>query len=159
MKLRNAPVIVDRFGKLGGHTVINRAAAKVRQDYINSPVDGGSLRKIAQDIWALDDPIGIHTDGTAKGHRVFGVVLINDPGLVLMYENVIYDLPVGTIYHIDGHRRHGALAHNVVQHGKLFAFLAWDVPSNSSLSELIDDVIPSLAAYADGEQRINILAP
>jgi len=167
--LKEAPVIVTCFGKNGENNpkgpaalagqlaVIEAAVKRVRAQYGLAPKDGGDLRKVAEDIWALDEPIGLHTDGTAPGHRVIGLVLINEPGLCLFAENVVYDLPVGTVYHIDGHRRHGALARNEVQRGKLFAFLAWDVPSQTPIAELLADLLPSLEAYAKGEVRVNIL--
>lgn len=158
VQLRDAPTIVGRLDRMP-HTlrVIDRAARRIRREYDSAPCDTG-LRRIAGDIWALDKPVGLHTDITEKGSRVFGCVLINDPGLVLFAENVIYDLPVGTIYHINGHRRHGALAHNRVQFGQLFAFLAWDMPADFDIEILRGDLVPSLEAFGDYRERVYVPA-
>jgi hypothetical protein len=152
--LRQAAVIVTRLR----HTAVEEAARRVRRDFPAAPPDNGDLRKLDGDIWAIDRPLGIHRDATKAYHRVFGVVLVNDPGLVLLTEDVIYDLPVGTVYHINGRKPHAALAHNAVELGALFGFLAWDVPQRTALGELLDDLIPSLEAYARGEPRVNVLA-
>jgi hypothetical protein len=152
MKLWKAPTIIDRIKS----SAIDAAAAKVRAEFDTATTDGGDLKKLAQDIWAIDGPLGLHTDATAPKHWVFGLVLINEPGLLLFAENVLYDFPVGTIYAIDGRRRHGVLAHNRVTKG-LLAFLAWDVPRLTPVDELIADLCPSLQAWADGEERINVL--
>lgn len=152
--LRQAPVIVTRLR----HPVVERAARRVRRDFPGAPTDGGALRKLDGDIWAIDQPLGVHRDATKAYHRVFGIVLVNDPGLVLLTEDVVYDLPVGTVYHINGRKPHAALGHNGVQMGELFGFLAWDVPQRTLLADLLADLIPSLEAYGMGEARVNILA-
>lgn len=169
MQLKAAPVIIDQFrGRSYPFAVVMNAAARVRSEWQNAPMegpdadaggvpDGQRLRRVAGDIWAINDSaVGLHHDKTAPRHRVFGVVLVNDPGLMLYQNQMVWDLPVGTIYHIDGRRSHGAIERNEQRTG-LFAFLAWDVPAVTPLSELIADVIPSLEAYAKGEERVNIL--
>lgn len=37
------------------------AAAKVRAEFENAPVDGGELRKLAQDVWAIEGPLNLIT--------------------------------------------------------------------------------------------------
>lgn len=153
MRLCDAPAVIARLDDLA----IEAAAAKVRELFPSAPMDGGELRKLAPDVWALNGPLGIHTDRTAAGHFVFGVVLVNDDGLLLCRDSVLYDVPVGTVYALDGHRRHGVLAHNRVGTG-LLGFLAWDVPRATAVDELIADLVPSLAAWAAGEERVDALA-
>lgn len=155
MRLFEAPAIVTRLTIPWFDNVLARAAAKIKTEYAKAPVDGGDLRKVAPDIWALNEPIGPHTDKTKAGFWVFGLVIVNEPGLVLLRENVIYDLPVGTIYALNGRRIHAALAHNEVKPG-MFGFLAWDADRNTPLDELIDDVPRSLEAWVNGEKRVDI---
>jgi hypothetical protein len=153
VRVADAPTIITRLDR----SAIQAAAAKVRELFPSAPYDGGELKKLAPDVWAIDKPLGIHTDKTAAGHYVFGAVLVNDAGLLLQVDDVLHDLPIGTVYSLDGHRRHGALAHNRVAPG-LFAFLAWDVPRSTSVSDLMTDLLPSIEAWANGEERINVLA-
>lgn len=156
MKLFEAPAIVTNpIANPWIAGVVDRAADKIKRLYGTAPVDGGDLRKVAQDIWALDEPIGPHTDKTKAGFWVFGVVLINEPGLVLLRENIIYDLPVGTVYALNGRRIHAALAHNGVRPG-MFAFLAWDADRNTPVQELLDSWPESLEAWVNDEPRVNV---
>jgi hypothetical protein len=153
VRVSDAPPIITQLDR----SLIEAAAAKVRQLFPIAPKDGGELRKLAPDVWAIEGPLDLHTDKTAAGHFVFGVVLVNDDDLVLYRDRVLYDLPVGAVYSLDGHRRHGALAHNGIGSG-LFGFLAWDVPRTTTVAELLEDLPVSLQAWADGEERVNVLA-
>lgn len=152
--LREAPVIITRLTS----PVIGRAGDRIRCDYRTAKFDG-TLRRIDGDVWANEGPIELHRDGTAPRHRVIGVVLINDPNLVLFTKtNRVYDLPIGTVYHIDGRRTHGALCRNDQEKG-MFGFLAWDVPGTTQVQSLLDDLLPSLWAFANRQKRVNILPP
>lgn len=153
MKLADAPAVITR---LPMHLIVP-AAAKVRAEFENAPADGGELRKLAQDVWAIEGPLNLHTDGTAPGHYVFGVILVNDMKALLSVNGELWDAPPGTVYSLDGHRRHGLLAHNGIKVG-LCGFLAWDVPRASPVQELIADLRASLPAWVVGEERINVLA-
>jgi hypothetical protein len=159
VKLWKAPAIVGNvFDIVPTWTIrstVEKAADKIRREYDAAIKDGEGLTKIAQDIWAASKAVGIHTDGTKRGYWVFGVVLINDPGLLLLTKEVLYDLPVGTIYAIDGRSPHGALPHNEVKDG-LFGFLAWDVDKNVEVTELIADFEPSLDAWNNDIPRIDV---
>lgn len=152
--LCRAPTILRRWYPKNGN-FLEQAAAKVRREFDAGTPDGKILRKLAPDIWAIDKPLPLHTDKTAAGHYVFGVVLLNDPGCVLIADGIVYDLPVGTVYTLDGHRRHGALAHNQVKPG-LLAFMAWDVKRDTDVQELLDEAGPSLLAWVNGEERVDI---
>ncbi len=152
-RLYRAPVIVGRLDDRD----IRTAARRVRLDYSAAPVDGGSLRKLDGDIWAMEGPLGLHVDGTAPGHRVIGVVLVNDDDLMLFQYGIVYDLPVGTIFHLQGRHKHGALPRNVCGKG-MFGFLAWDVPRDLPLDDLLEDLPLALRAYGAREQRVNVLA-
>lgn len=154
MKLSDAPAIIGRHYPKNGNYLI-QAARRVRTEFAAAPNDGGDLRQIAPDIWAIDKPLGFHTDKTARGHYVFGCVITNDAGLLLCVDNVLYDAPPGTIYSLDGHRRHGVLAHNGVKPG-LLSFLAWDVLRSTHVHELVSDLPSSLLAWAKGEERIDV---
>lgn len=164
--LRNAPVIVTRFTLASQKAIISAAAGRIRSTWRAAPPEGEAvegipddmrLRKLDGDIWALNDSaVGFHKDKTAPRHRVIGVILVNDAGLMLYQDQMVWDIPVGTVFHIDGRRTHGAIERNGNSEG-LFGFLAWDVPYNSNLEELLKDLLPSLEAYANGEKRINIL--
>jgi hypothetical protein len=133
------------------------AAAKVRAEFENAPMDGGELRKLAQDVWAINGPLDLHTDGTAPGHYVFGVILVNDPKALLSVNGELWDAPPGTVYSLDGHRRHGLLPHNGIMTG-LCGFLAWDAPRATLVSDLLEDLIASIPAWVADEERINVLA-
>lgn len=153
MRIADAPPIITRWSR----RFIAPAAAKVRAEFDNAPVDGGELRKLAQDIWAIDGPLNLHTDSTAPGHYVFGIILVNDPDALLSVKGELWDAPPGTIYSLDGHRRHGLLAHNGKYEG-LCGFLAWDIPRATPVEELLEDLRASLPAWVAGEERINVLA-
>jgi hypothetical protein len=155
MKLFEAPAIITQLTSELHRETIREAAERVMAEFDEAPIDNGQLRKVAPDIWALDGPLLPHTDGTKKGFWVFGLVLINEPGLVLFRENAVWDLPVGAVYSLDGRRVHAALAHNGVKHGK-FAFLAWDADRNTDVAELLADLPESLAAWVKGEERVDI---
>jgi hypothetical protein len=153
MKVSDAPSIITRLDR----SLIEPAAAKVRREFANAPLDGGELRKLAQDVWAIEDRLGLHTDGTAKGHYVFGVILVNDPGALLYVNGELWDAPPGSVYTLDGHRRHGLLTHNG-RHEGLIGFLAWDIPRKTLVADLLEDLIGSIPAWVAGEERIDVLA-
>jgi hypothetical protein len=155
MKLFEAPAIITHLTSELHKQTLAEAAAKINDEYDEAEFDGGELKKVAPDIWAIDKPLGPHTDKTKAGYWVFGLVIINEPGLVLFRENVIYDLPVGAVYALNGRRIHAALAHNGVKQGK-FGFLAWDADRNSDVAELLADLPESLAAWVNGEARVDV---
>lgn len=164
MRLTDAPVIVKNFP----HTApwLQAAAAEMRRLFADPPthnlqgVPQGdcSLKQLAQDVWAIDGPLGIHTDKTRKGFEVIGLILANDPGCVLVQGNHLWRLPVGTVFHIDGRAPHGALtwgADTIPATGTL-GFMAWDVHRHESLAELVDSIPEAMQAFADGEERIDV---
>lgn len=165
MKLIDAPVIVKRFNP--ALPWILAAAAETRKRFEDPPAKNRQgkdqsdfpLKQLAEDIWAINGPLGIHTDKTRRGFRVIGLVLVNDPGLVLVQQEHVWRLPVGTVYHIDGRAPHGALLpieHIRTVQGALFGFMAWDVHRNETLGELVDSIPEAMQAFADGKMRIDV---
>jgi hypothetical protein len=156
MKLREAPVICHQFDPHAPW--LREAADRCRRQFdctYGTEQDKFALRKLAEDVWAIDEPLKIHRDKTRKGFRVFGLVLVNDPGFVLFQGDAVWDLPPGVVYHIDGRADHAALAHGRCTTG-LFGFMAWDVERNSDLANLVASVPDSMTAYARGEPRIDV---
>lgn len=165
MRLIDAPVIAKRFKK--DLPWIQAAAEETRKRFKNPPLENRQgkdqqdmpLKQLAEDIWAINGPLGIHTDKTRKGFRVIGLILINDPGLVLVQDENVWRLPVGTVYHIDGREPHGALEpiEDIrSRNGPLFGFMAWDVHRHENLEELIASIPDAMQAYANGEKRIDV---
>lgn len=170
MKLIDAPVIAGEFPENAPWLVA--AAEETRKRFVNPPTENRqgvdqrdfTLKQLAEDIWAIDGPLGIHTDKTRRGFRVIGLVLVNEIALSLATGDRIFPLPVGTIYHIDGRAPHGALipmTHHLLedenpQNKGLFGFMAWDVHRNVDLDELIDSIPDAMRAFADGEERIDV---
>lgn len=165
MKLIDAPVIVKRFN--AGSDWIQDAAAELRKRFENPPkknrqgVDQQNcpLKQLVEDIWAINGPSGIHTDKTRRGFRVIGVVLINEPGLVLVQDEHCYALPVGTVYHIDGRAPHGAVIPSrdlCNRPAGLLGFMAWDVHRHEDLDGLVASIPEAMQAFADGEERIDV---
>lgn len=168
-KLIDASVIPSRWGFHGrGNQWLRDAANKCRADAAAPPTHNRQgvdqtefpLKQLAEDIWAINGPLGLHTDKTRKGFRVIGLVLINEPGLVLATGDGLYSLPPGTVYHIDGRAPHGALFygdHDLVnRRNGLFGFMAWDVHRHEDLERLIESIPDSMQAYANGEERIDV---
>lgn len=156
MKLKQAPVICHQFD----HTApwLLAAGELCRRQYNCTPgtdQDKFGLRKLAEDVWAINGPMGMHTDGTRKGFRVVGLVLVNDPGLVLYQGNAVHQLPLGTVYHIDGRAKHAALAQGMRTTG-LFGFMAWDVDKNDDFAELVASMPDAMGAYSRGERRVDV---
>lgn len=162
MKLKSAPVIVAQLGaelpwiKAAAKETRKRFADPPTHNQQNVPQQDCSLKQLAEDIWAIDGPLEIHTDKTRKGFRVIGLVLINEPGLVLVSGQRTYALPVGTIYHIDGRAPHGALCRIDGPDFGVFGFMAWDVHRDEDLNELVDSIPDAMQAFADGEPRIDV---
>lgn len=169
MRLIDAPVIPSRWGFHGrGNQWLRAAADKCRYDFISPPATNRQgidqttfpLKQLAEDIWGINGPLGLHTDKTRKGFRVIGLVLVNDPGLVLATGDRFYSLAPGTVYHIDGRAPHGALLSAdkdlVNQPDGFFGFMAWDVHRHEDLERLIESIPDSMRAYAAGEERIDV---
>lgn len=156
MRLVDAPVIVKRFHAKTPWVVA--AAEETRRRFANPPTENRqgvdqrefSLKQLAEDIWGINGPLGLHVDKTRRGFRVIGVVLINEPALVLATDDHTYALPVGTVYHIDGRAPHGALLSAdkdlVNRPNGLFGFMAWDVHRHESLAELVDSIPEAMAS-------------
>lgn len=156
MKLKHAPMICHRYNATSPWLIA--AANRCRLDYVNTPgteQDKFGLRKLSDDIWGINGPLGVHSDKTRKGFQVFGLVLVNDPGLVLFQGEGVCDLPVGAVYHIDGRADHAALSRNGMVSG-LFGFMAWDVDRSENLAGLIADVPEAMDAYARGIARVDV---
>ena len=166
MRLLDAPVIVKRFH--GKTPWLVAAAEETRARFANPPThsrqgnnqENCPLKQLAEDIWGINGPLGLHVDKTRRGFRVIGVVLINEPALVLATGDRIYSLPVGTVYHIDGRAPHGALLSAdkdlVNRPNSLFGFMAWDVHRHENLAELVGSIPEAMQAFADGEERIDV---
>ncbi len=151
------PTIVTRFDSMKDG-FLAKAARRLRRQWEQSsvPTDGNELRQLDLDIWAIDKALGMHTDKTAKGHWVIGLVLVNDLNLVLNAGDMIHDIRPGTVYTLDGRRAHGALAHNRVVPAGLFGFMAWDIPVDEDLDEIVASIPDSMAAYAAGIERVKV---
>src|ERR1700675_949480 len=96
----------------------------------------GIERRLCQydsEVWVTDDPIALHSDSTAEGMVVFGLVLVNDPRYLLVSGGKAYDLPVGSLYRLDGREPHGALEYKTPV--GCFAFLAWDMPPTYTMNQ------------------------
>lgn len=91
------------------------------------------LFKFGEDIWITDKPVLPHTDSTADGMLTYGLILINT-GYVLVYDGNVIQIPVGSVYEIDGR-----LMHQTVGCG-ILAILIWDMP-DYSLSKFKADLL------------------
>src|ERR1700722_15043793 len=67
------------------------------------------LTRVGDDIWFTDKPVAMHCDSTTDGLMTHGIILLNDDCHVLVYGDTVYELPVGSLYHIDGRIPHGTL--------------------------------------------------
>jgi hypothetical protein len=158
--VNKAPTIVARLTLPWFENLVSRAGRHCRRLYDAAPFEdgeGNELKKLAPDVWAIDKPLGFHTDSTERGHYVFGMCLINEADCKLVADNLIHDFPPGTIYTLNGHRRHGVLGYRNYDPGKLLGFLAWDVPNGTPLKELVEDLPGSINAWLNGKKRVNIL--
>lgn len=156
MKLKQAPMICHQFDP--GAPWLVAAAQRCRVQYDCTPgteQDQFGLRKLDVDIWAINGPLSVHRDKTRKGFQVFGLVLINEPDLMLYQGDAVWSLPVGSVYHLHGRKDHAALARDRRTAG-LFGFMAWDVDRNSDLAGLLSDVPAAMQAYANGENRVDV---
>lgn len=93
------------------------------------------LVQIGEDIWITDRSIAPHTDPTKQGLVSYGLVLLNEFGLRLLYCGSYITLSYGETYRIDGRLLHSAeWTPNVVTKG-LFAALIWDMPESTSVDQ------------------------
>lgn len=94
------------------------------------------LRKVGDDIWTTYEPVAPHTDSTADGLVTYGLIIVNDPAVVLVHAGVDYWIPPGTLYKIDGRVEHSTGAVPTCQSGcGLFAALIWDMPPAWTLAD------------------------
>ena len=97
--------------------------AKVGEDELTILADG---------LYICDTPLRLHIDGDQVEKAAYGVILLNDDGLLIAQGDRLYDAPVGSTYRVLGHESHGALLPpGKTPSGGRLAFLAFDV--------LIDD--------------------
>ncbi len=103
---------------------------------------GEPLTQVDTDIWVCDKPVAMHTDGTADGLVTFGAILLNEPEHLLIYRGRAWDIPVGTLYRLDGREMHGTVLYR--KHIGRFAFLAWDMPADWPMAEFEREVTDRL---------------
>jgi len=97
--------------------------AKVGEDELTILADG---------LYICDTPVRLHIDGDHVEKAAYGVILLNDDGLLIAQGDRLYDAPVGSTYRVLGHESHGALLPpGKTPSGGRIAFIAFDV--------LIDD--------------------
>lgn len=113
------------------------------------------LSQVAEDLWISDSYIGLHTDSTEEGKEAFGVVLLNDSGLLLYADGRLFPLPVGTLYHIDGREPHAALPRPQCPPGR-FAVLVWDMPAGTTLDAFRAEVTERLQTFEPPPGWMNV---
>lgn len=79
------------------------------------------LVQFGEDIWITDKPVLPHVDSTAEGMLTYGLILINT-GYVLIYDGKEIQIPVGSMYEIDGRKEHSTVGSGVL------CILVWDMP-------------------------------
>lgn len=111
------------------------------------------LTQVCSDVWVTNKAVAFHTDSSGPDTRTYGVILVNDPGYLLMYDGQAFSLPCGSIYRIDGHKLHGTMLFDNRVDGR-FAFLAWDMPEFYSLLKFKQEVTAEVdAKYEQIQQR------
>ncbi len=95
------------------------------------------LTQFGEDVYFSYNSIRPHTDNTAPGLITYGCILINDPGFVLVYDGVSYEIPPGSMYQMDARIEHALLGSS----GGLFAAIIWDMPPKYGLANFELDLI------------------
>lgn len=103
--------------------------------------------QVADDVWITDCPVAPHMDSTASGLVTYGLVILNELDLELVYCHRRRTLRPGSTYRIDGRIMHSAeppwSSKRPTQTG-LFAALIWDMPAETTLDTF----------YADASARL-----
>lgn len=121
---------------LNGHSIMGRVRSHVHAVWNDCPGStSGEFAQVAEDIWITDRSIATHMDSTAAGLVTYGLVLLNELHLELLYCGFCFPLDDGDVYRIDGRLPHGAERYRPGHSspGGLFAALIWDMPKATSL--------------------------
>lgn len=132
--------------------IVSRIPIKIPGDLkrLLRDIDPGlGLMQLCNDVWIARCPIGQHRDKTADDLITFGAVLLNDVEHGLIYNNTFYELPVGTLYRIDGREPHGTVRYSYPYDNYNFAFLAWDMPKTYTAFEFRMEVEKELLGKTD----------
>lgn len=93
-----------------------------------NPNHSQALTQVAPDIWIAERSIPTHTDFPKPNFVSFGLVILNELNLSLLYKDRNLSLRVGDSYRIDSSLPHSALNLSRREYPGLFCALIWDVP-------------------------------
>lgn len=88
---------------------LKQGSTLLDKDSLRKLPAGPDLAEVLPSVFMSEGGTPEHTDRVGVGLMVYGLVLINDAGLVMKYEGKIIELPVGMVYCIDPTKPHSTI--------------------------------------------------